>query len=344
MNLLSIYQQKIGANGFQADPRQQTALRKLQKISDRLLQTQRIKFFPFNKKPPVKGLYLWGEVGRGKTFVMDLFFDALPIEAKTRSHFNHFIKNTHQLLKENQGRKNPLNHVAKMIATVSKVICFDEFLVEDVADAMILGNLFKQLFGLGITLIATSNVAPYALYQGGLQRDLFLPTIDILAAHLEMFNLDQGIDYRKQNHISQDRYFFPTPAANQVLKRKFAKLSSEHAIYDTKMHLENRTVPVIAIDADYIWFDFSAICGIGRGVSDYIALTRKYQIIFISNIPVLTRQYEAETRRFIAMIDECYDQNKQLIISAAVHFSQLYQGTQLHLTFQRTISRLYELC
>ena len=344
MNLLGIYRQEIAKSRLQKDPKQKIVIGKLQSIGEHLIQAQRKKYLLFNKKSPIKGLYLWGEVGRGKTVMMDLFFDALPIKAKTRSHFNHFIKNIHQLLKENQGRKNPLNYVAKIIAGASTVICFDEFMVEDIADAIILGGLFKQLFGFGVTLVATSNVAPGALYQGGLQRNLFLPTIDLLEAHLEVFHLDQGLDYRIQQHTFQQHYFYPIPSANKALQHRFAELASKDAVYSTTIQLENRTVPVIAVDVNCIWFDFFAICGMGRSVNDYIALTRKFQTIFISNIPVLTTEYEAETRRFIAMTDECYDQNKQLIMSAAVHFSQLYQGKQLYLTFQRAISRLYEMC
>lgn len=344
MNLPDIYQQKIYKNRLQDDFGQKLAIAKLQNIGERLIEAERKKRLFFNKKPSIKGLYLWGEVGRGKTFLMDIFFNALPIRSKKRSHFNHFIKNIHRLLKANQGKKNPLNHVAKIIAANTIVICFDEFMVEDIADAMMLGALFKQLFSLGVTLVTTSNVPPYRLYQGGLQRNLFLPAIDLLETHLEVMNLDQGLDYRRQINLLQRNYFFPTPSANKLLKSRFAELAAKDPIYNTIIQLESRSVSVVAVATDCIWFDFFAICGTGRGVNDYIALTRQFKTIFTSNIPVLTTQYESEARRFIAMVDECYDQNKQLVISAASHFSELYQGKRLKETFQRTISRLYEMC
>ncbi|WP_116964440.1 cell division protein ZapE [Fastidiosibacter lacustris] len=342
MSLIDRYQEYITIQNFQQDSLQLQAIEKLESIGNILNNVnQKNRWSLFRKKvQSVKGLYMWGGVGRGKTFIMDLFYESLILSSKRRQHFNHFMKEVHTLLKQFQGQKNPLYETAKDIAKQSKVICFDEFFVEDIADAMILGNLFKMLFSLDVTLVTTSNIPPERLYQGGLQRELFLPAINALTEHVEVFNLDSGVDYRQQILQSVQRYFYPLTQGTSTLTLLFKKQASSFAIYDTEIILEDRLVRVKAVDEQMIWFDFFAICGDTRGVNDYIALAKRFDYIFISEMPILTTKFESETRRFIAMIDEFYDEGKYVIISADRHFDDIYQGERLKFEFQRTKSRL----
>ena len=344
--LIDTYQEQIKHNHYEQDEIQLQAIQKLQLILDALNTPRKKSLIQrlFHKNNAIiKGLYMWGGVGRGKTFIMDLFYQQLPITQKSRQHFNHFMKSVHQALKDNQGKNNPLHLVAKNIAAESTLICFDEFFVEDIADAMILGNLFSQLFELGVILVATSNIPPQRLYQEGLQRELFLPAIDSLIKHVDVFNLDKDIDYRKLDLATSSHYFYPLPQGTDQIEKLFKAHSSEHAIFDNHIILEDRKVSIRAIDEYMVWFDFFDICGDARGVSDYIALARRFTYIFVSNIPILTTAQDDATRRFIAMIDEFYDNERQVIISAEVSFDVLYRGSRLQFEFQRTISRLQEM-
>ncbi len=347
MTLSEQYLKTIKAEGYQSDSLQLEAINKLQIISEHLtnagIQTSKWSFFRSQKPTYIKGLYLWGGVGRGKTFIMDLFYNNLNFPAKRRQHFSHFMKEVHQRLQDNKGKKSPLNLVAKEIANSSKIICFDEFFVEDIADAMILGNLFTMLFKLGITLVATSNIPPDRLYLSGLQRALFLPAIDEIKSHCDVFNLDRGIDYRQEMSEDNRRYFFPLATANKEIKALFLSKATEHALYNSDIILEDRVIAIKAVDESIIWFDFISLCGHARGVNDYIALAKRFDELFISNLPILTQKYENETRRFIALIDEFYDQEKLVTIAAETDFNQIYQGERLKFEFQRTISRLQEM-
>ncbi|WP_440616865.1 cell division protein ZapE [Cysteiniphilum sp. 6C5] len=346
MSLHENYLSYIKGHHYSEDPLQLQAIDLLQQVIDQL-DNKVIKaksWRLFKKKPdPIKGLYMWGGVGRGKTFIMDLFYDALNTQKKTRLHFNHFMQQVHQSLRSFQGQKNPLQMVAHNIADQYSIICFDEFFVEDIADAMILGNLFTQLFALGVTLVATSNIPPERLYQGGLQRELFLPAIDCLIKHVTVLNLDSGTDYRQLAQARNQNYFYPLPQATLDLANRFKQNASTHVMYDTDIILEDRLVKVKAVDENAIWFDFSSICGDGRGVSDYIALAKRFDMIYISDMPILTIKDESETRRFIAMIDEFYDEDKHVIIAADTDFNDIYQGEKLKFEFERTKSRLHEM-
>ncbi|WP_192483377.1 MULTISPECIES: cell division protein ZapE [Cysteiniphilum] len=347
MTLRDSYLNYLNAHHYNEDSLQLQAIDYLQQIIARVKEQDSIKsktWRLFKKKPdPIKGLYMWGGVGRGKTFIMDLFYDTLTIDNKTRLHFNHFMQQVHQSLRNFQGQNNPLQKVAHNIADQYSVICFDEFFVEDIADAMILGGLFTQLFELGITLIATSNIPPERLYQGGLQRELFLPAIDCLIKHVTVLNLDSGTDYRQLTQSHNQNFFYPLPEATLDLANRFKQSASTHVIYDTEIILEDRLVKVKAVDEHAIWFDFFSICGDGRGVSDYIALAKRFDTIYISDMPILTIKHESESRRFIAMIDEFYDEDKHVIIAAETDFNDIYQGEKLKFEFERTKSRLHEM-
>lgn len=346
MSLRDSYLNYLKTHHYNEDPLQLQAIERLQQIIGQIDDNSaNAKVWSlFKKKPdPIKGLYMWGGVGRGKTFIMDLFYDTLTIEKKTRLHFNHFMQQVHQHLRDFQGQKNPLQKVANSIADKYSLICFDEFFVEDIADAMILGGLFTQLFALGIILVATSNIPPERLYQGGLQRELFLPAIDCLIQHVTVLNLDSGTDYRQLVQTHNQNYFYPLPQATIDLDDRFKKNASAHVMYATEIILEDRLIKVKAVDEEAIWFDFLNICGDGRGVSDYIALAKRFDTIYISNMPILTIKYESEARRFIAMIDEFYDEDKHVIIAADADFNAIYQGQKLKFEFERTKSRLHEM-
>ncbi|MFZ9034704.1 MAG: cell division protein ZapE [Francisellaceae bacterium] len=346
MSLIDLYLQKCQQLNLKEDGLQRQALDQLSTIQKALNDHTSRKHSWFRKNiPDIKGLYLWGGVGRGKTFIMDLFYEALDEPKKQRQHFNHFMKQIHAWLRKYQGQKDPLQKVAEAIAEQYRIICFDEFFVEDIADAMILGGLFKALFEKGIILVATSNIPPDRLYAGGLQRQLFLPAIEALKQHVTVFNLDSGIDYRQRELKSSENYFYPSDHAKTYLSQKFSQIAidADAGLKHTDILLEDRKISIIAVASNIIWFDFFAICGHARGVSDYITLARTYKHVIIANIPILTEAHENESRRFIALVDEFYDENTHLIISAATHYNDIYQGQKLIFQFERTLSRLKEM-
>jgi cell division protein ZapE len=294
---------------------------------------------------PVTGLYLWGGVGRGKTYLMDLFFRALPGRRKLRLHFNRFMQRIHHDLRDLPGRKNPLREVARALAREADVLCFDEFFVSDFGDAMILGGLLDSLFAEGVTLVATSNVAPEGLYENGLQRQRFLPAIALLQRHTEVLNVDGGIDYRLQSLDRAATYCWPLDAAAALsLRRLFDDLTRGQEVSEGGLlELQERQLAVKAQGGGVVWFDFGVLCGRGRGGADYIDLARQYHTVFLSDVPLLEEARDDEARRFITMVDEFYDHSVKLVLSAAAPLDQLYRGTRLAFPFERTRSRLLEM-
>ncbi len=344
-SLQTYYHDRLKTIDGQPDGDQSVAINHLQSIYDALVHTKPHRpWFTKQLYTPVKGLYLWGGVGRGKTFIMDLFFDYLGPIPKSRLHFSHFMQRTHRLLNRFHGQKNPINRAAYLIAKKARVICFDEFYVEDIADAMILGNLFTALFKFGVTLVATSNIPPDRLYLGGLQRESFLPAIEQIKQNVTIQNLDAGVDYRQvATHLKN--YFFPLDESEKQLQNRFAQLTGQTKLPETgqTITLMNRTMPIFCQTHNALWMDGRVLCGPGRGVDDYIALANMVQYLFISYLPILDQFHEDMARRFIALIDECYDRRVTVIISADAIFYELYQGKRLSFPFQRTISRLNEM-
>ncbi|MFT6836393.1 MAG: cell division protein ZapE [Francisellaceae bacterium] len=348
MLLLTAYRDYIHQHNYEEDTIQEEAIAILQRIiNDFDRQPKRkTRWLSFSKKltsDPIKGTYFWGGVGRGKTFIMDLFYDNIKIEEKTRIHFNHFMKEVHGSLHKYSGTKNSLHLVADDWATKCRLICFDEFFVEDIADAMILGGLFTMLFERGVCLVATSNVKPNLLYAGGLQRESFLPAIKALIANVEVFNLDAGVDYRWREIIQSERYFYPLKTANTMLDKLFKLATNNDFLMNQTLLLEGRHVNAYATSEYHVWFDFNEICGYGRGVSDYIDIASKYKTVFISNLHLLDSRYEEEARRFIALIDELYDKRIITVISAEIPMQEIYCGDRLKFEIQRTISRIKEM-
>jgi len=339
------YQQQLSDAGFSADPAQLAAVSSLQNIYDQLSDsTETSGLFQRKRHSQVRGLYLWGGVGRGKTWLMDAFYDCLPGEDKTRRHFHRFMRDVHEQLNSFSGRRNPLEDVAKELRRQAKVICFDEFFVSDITDAMILGTLFDALFRRGITLVATSNIPPVELYRDGLQRSRFLPTIDLLQQHCEILHVDGDTDYRLRHLEQQPVYYQPLNTdSKNALKVTSESLIHEHHRQHEDLYLNGRAIPVMMMGDGVVWFDFESICDGPRSQHDYIDLARTHHSVLISGIPQFDGSRENQARRFINLVDEFYDHNVKLIVSAAVPLTNLYVGQRLAFEFQRTESRLLEM-
>ncbi len=347
--------QKDVAHGFKQDDAQQKAIELLQDLYERLLREQPVGgawatvlgFFGRSKPAaPERGLYFWGGVGRGKTYLMDVFFDSLPFERKMRVHFHRFMKRVHQELKQLDGQKNPLEKVADRLAGETRVICFDEFFVSDITDAMILATLLQALFARGVTLVATSNIVPDGLYRDGLQRARFLPAIALLNQHTLVVNVDGGVDYRLRALEQAELYHSPLgPEAEVAMRHSFEALVPDHEEIeaDVDLEVEGRTMHARFEGEDVVWFDFKTLCDGPRSQNDYIELAKIYHAVLVTDVPVMGGQKDDQARRFINMVDEFYDRNVKLVISAEVPLTELYGGGRLNFEFERTSSRLLEM-
>jgi cell division protein ZapE len=293
---------------------------------------------------PEQGLYLWGGVGRGKTHLMDIFFDALPFERKLRVHFHRFMQRVHNALTEHGGAKNPLEQVAEDIADDAMVLCFDEFFVSDIGDAMILAGLIDALFRRGVTLVATSNIPPADLYRDGLQRSRFLPASALLESHLQVTHLDSTTDYRFRTLSRADLWHVPhEDSARASLEEYFTSLTGRPVGDAVVIEVNQRQLPLIAGATGVAWFDFGTLCEDARSASDYVEIAREYHTVLIENIPVIGKDREDAARRFVNLVDEFYDRNVKLIATAAEPPESLYVGTRLAFEFERTVSRLQEM-
>lgn len=302
------------------------------------------RFLKLRKPPAIRGLYLWGGVGRGKTFLMDLFFEQISFDRKIRVHFHRFMRRVHHDLKSLQGQVNPLSLIAEHIADEARIICFDEFFVSDITDAMILAGLFEGLFHRGVVLVATSNVEPDRLYEDGLQRVKFVPAIELINKHTQVINVDGGVDYRLRVLERAEIYHYPLgEPADQSLTSSFTAIAPGKGEADIDLEIEGRSIRARFCADGVAWFEFDQLCDGPRSQNDYIELARIYQTILLSNVPQLDHQKENQARRFISLVDEFYDRNVKLIISAEVPIDELYVGKQLNFGFRRTISRLREM-
>ncbi len=291
-----------------------------------------------------RGLYLWGGVGRGKTLLLDWFYDSLRTRKRERKHFYRFMRQVHAELRDVTGRAEPLDIVAQRLAQRARVICLDEFFVADIADAMILGGLIEGLFRHGVTLVATSNLAPRELYKDGLQRQRFLPAIELLQDHLEVVHLDGGIDYRLRRMEQAPTYLDSTLTGTaEELQRRFAALAGASAAGPTVVAIEDRPVAAVATGAGIVWFEFAELCTGARSQIDYIEIARMYPTVFVANIPEFTHDDDNAARRFIMLIDEFYDRGVKIVVSAAAAPAALYRGERLQAEFLRTASRLVDM-
>jgi cell division protein ZapE len=346
------YFQELRARGFSADAAQLTAIARLDDLRSRLLAAPPWRpaprwfatFLPAAARVPVRGLYLWGGVGRGKTWLMDLFYASLPFPERRRRHFHRFMHDVHAELRHLRGKRAPLEHIAAGIAREVRVLCFDELYVTDIADAMLLGGLFDGLFRRGVTLVATSNVRPQDLYRDGLQRERFLPAIALLEQHLEVLQVAGPTDYRLRQLTQAGTYLIGTgPGIATRLDALFAKLGGADAQRGGQIQIEGRPIAVIRAAHGAVWFDFAAVCAGPRSQEDYIEIAREFQSVFVSDVPLLDADHEDEARRFVALVDELYDRNVNLVVSAAVAPAELYRGTRVRPLFERTASRLTEM-
>jgi cell division protein ZapE len=291
-----------------------------------------------------RGLYIYGGVGRGKTFLMDLFFANLKVTEKRRIHFHRIMREVHERLKRIGDQEDPLDKVAAEIAVDTRVLCFDEFFVSDIADAMILGRLLEGLFARGVTLVTTSNSAPKDLYQDGLQRERFLPAISMLEQHTDVIELGAGVDYRFRLLQKAGTYLSPGgEKADETLQRFFSSASPGDVADARTLNVLGRNIRTRHCAKGVAWFDFSEICDGPRSQNDYIEIARWFQTVIISDVPILTTDLENSARRFIALVDEFYDRRVKLILSAETSLDNLYQGKKLEFEFRRTESRLSEM-
>ncbi|WP_108125905.1 cell division protein ZapE [Saccharospirillum mangrovi] len=348
------YQADLEQPGFSHDPAQEDAVKALQSVFDQLLAQQETQKKLtgrlgrlFGRSPePVTGLYFWGGVGRGKTYLMDTFFQTLPFEDKGRMHFHHFMRRVHRGLKEHKGQSNPLDLVAEEIARESRVLCFDEFFVTDIGDAMILGNLLRALFERGVTLVATSNIPPDKLYKDGLQRALFIPAIELLKRHTRVLNVDGGVDYRLRTLKQVKIFHSPLDAsAERNLQESFRKLAPDarQAIENAQLNILGRRIEAVWLNDDVVLFDFAEICGGPRSQNDYIEIAQQFHAVLIRNVPLFDGKNDDMARRFINLVDEFYDRKVKLLLTAADTVQALYRGGRLSFEFQRTVSRLLEM-
>lgn len=347
------YQKDLERPDFQKDPAQEDAVKRLQSLYDKLVEAERDRTKPKaklfrklkkGKEEPVKGLYFWGGVGRGKTYLMDTFYESLPFDRKMRVHFHRFMQRVHSELKSLKGEKNPLELVSKKFADETRVICFDEFFVSDIGDAMILATLMDGLFSRGVTLVCTSNIVPDGLYKDGLQRARFLPAIELVKKHTDVVNVDGGVDYRLRTLEQAELFHSPLDEEADVsLRKSFDALAVEAAKHSKTMEINGRKIPAQAHADDVVWFDFKDVCDGPRSQNDYIEMARQFHAIIVSNVPILGKEKDDQARRFINMIDEFYDRNVKVIISAAAPITELYTGGRLGFEFERTESRLLEM-
>ena len=345
------YAEELALRHFTSDPEQLAVVTQLEDLRRRLLAPAGGIALPrwlaalTGRDPaPVQGLYLWGSVGRGKTWLMDLFCAGLPLHLARRRHFHRFMHEVHLHLGRLQHHLAPLEQVARAIARDTRVLCLDELYVADIADAMILGGLFTGLTRRGVTLVATSNVPPHELYQGGLQRQRFLPAIALLERHLEVVRLAGSTDYRLRR-LTEAGIYLPAgaPGTAARLAALFECLAGREPRAGATLEIAGRAIPVLRASATVAWFEFAALCTGARSQEDYIEIAREYQAVIVAEVPVFDAGHEDEARRFVALIDELYDRNVKLIVAAASAPAALYRGERLGALFARTASRLTEM-
>jgi cell division protein ZapE len=337
------YAAAVKRTGFARDPAQARVVDALQDIHDALVSKRPRRRLGKMRWPPVAGLYLWGGVGRGKTWLMDAFHEALPFGKKRRTHFHRFMMEVHERRRQHAHEQDPIALVANDIADATRVLCFDEFFVADIADAMILGRLTEVLFERGVTLVATSNVPPRDLYKDGLQRERFIPAIERIEQNCAVMHLDSPTDYRLRALTHAEIYHHPSDAAaEENLADWFAELAPEEGRAG-ELVVQGRAIPARRLAEGVAWFDFGAACQGARSAADYVELAKTHHTVLLSRVPRLTGDDEDAARRFINLVDEFYDRGVKLILAADVPLEELYAGTRLTFEFERTRSRLREM-
>ena len=347
LTVLDYYNKVVARRGYISDESQVAAVLRLQALYDdwvgyKARRNTRLKRM-FVKPELPRGAYLWGGVGRGKSFLMDSFYLCVPLEKKRRVHFHHFMRDVHRSLEELKGEEDPLRHLARDIAEKYRLICFDEFHVNDIADAMILGRLLQHLFDNRVMLCMTSNYHPDLLWKDGLQRAQFVPAIELIKARLEIINVDAGVDYRRRALESAKVYHTPIGAdTERALGAEFDRIA-EVEDEGQALDVEGRQIRYLRRAGGIVWFDFAGLCGGPRSYTDYVDLARRFHTIVLSGVPEMGPRQASEARRFTWLIDVMYDARVKMIMSAAVPVDKLYtQGALAH-EFARTVSRIEEM-
>lgn len=352
MTPLEHYRQDLKAGRLEPDAAQAALVKRLQFLFDELTAADSpagwwqklVRRWSGSPARPVRGLYIWGSVGRGKTMLVDMFYSHLPFEQKLRMHFHRFMQQIHRELGKLKDTSDPLQIVADRFAERARVICFDEFHVDDITDAMLLGGLLKALFDRGVILIATSNTEPARLYWDGLQRERFLPAIALIEEHTEVVCIGGEIDHRLQFLDTAEIYHAPLDEqAGACLQRNFEHLAPEPGSENAVIEIEGRSLQTVREADGIVWFEFDALCDGPRSAADYIEIARTYQTVLVANVPRLGTDNEDQARRLINLVDELYDRRVKLIMSAAELPQALYCGSRHAADFQRTISRLIEM-
>lgn len=347
MNVTEYYQYALQERGYHSDAAQLAAVDRLQRAYDewsiyRAKRSSRLT--RLIRRPDIpRGVYLWGGVGRGKSFLMDSFYAVAPVVRKTRVHFHEFMRGVHRALDEQKDVEDPLLIVAKKIARRYRLICFDEFHVSDIADAMILYNLLEALFDQGVSFVVTSNYRPAGLYPDGLHRDRILPAISLLEDRLDVINVDAGVDYRKRIMEQVSAYHMPLgPESDRALLRAFLEIA-EAIEEDARIRIESREIRCIRRAGGVVWFDFATLCGSPRSQNDYLEIASRFHTVILSNVPRMSAEMASEARRFTWLVDVLYDHRVKLLVSAAVLPDQLYTEGALSNEFHRTVSRIVEM-
>ncbi|MEI7612800.1 MAG: cell division protein ZapE [Betaproteobacteria bacterium] len=346
--MLDAYEAVLASHGFSADSAQRAAAERLQHLYTELLSFKVVRQSTMRRifSPPEipRGVFFWGGVGRGKSFLMDCFFNSVPYVRKRRIHFHAFMQGLHAQLKRHQGESDPLIQVADQIATECRLICFDEFHVSDIADAMILGRLLEALFARGVVFVMTSNYPPDRLYPNGLQRENFLPTIALIKERLDVLEVDSGIDYRLRTLEQVDVFHYPDDSeAEKKMFEYFSALAGSEGEAGGSIEILGRDIPTLRQEGGVIWFDFKSLCEGPRSQNDYLELARAHHTLLLSGIPKMSANMASAARRFTWLVDVLYDHKVKLIATAECQPDDLYQVGAQAGEFMRTISRLVEM-
>lgn len=347
MSVQSVYQDALTRRGYRSDPAQLRAVERLQRMYDefvafRAARSNRIKKL-INRPEVPRGVWLYGGVGRGKSFLMDCFYSAIPVQRKLRIHFHEFMRAVHRELDDLKGTADPLDEAARRIARRYRLICFDEFHVSDIADAMILERLMRGLFANGTTFVMTSNYRPDDLYPDGLHRDRVLPAIELIKANADVLSVDAGIDYRRRTMEQVQVYHSPlSDAAESAMRQAFEALAEvdDEAV---AMTILGREIKARRRAGGVVWFDFATLCGGPRSQNDYLELASLFHTVFLSGVPRMTPAMASEARRFVWLVDVFYDQSVKLVVSAECAPEELYVSGAMASEFHRTVSRLQEM-
>lgn len=348
MTPVQYYQQLLKHNGYQADPLQEAAMRQLDELHGELLKQPwrpgRLARLFGKTRQAVRGVYLWGPTGRGKTWLMDAFYHCLEFPEKHRLHFHRFMREIHDQLNALPKTPDPLKVIARQWADRYRVICLDEFHVNDIGDAMILGGLLQALFAQGVTLVTTSNIPIEALYKNGLQRERFVPAIGLLQHHTAEVALGDGIDYRMEMLTHDGVYHIaPTGEGEALLRDEFDKLANVPAKLGREMEINRRPFEYLAWANELVWFSFHELCIKPRSANDYLDIAKSFHTVFISDIPRMGESKDDAARRFVHLIDALYDNQVKLVATAEAAIEQLYHGRLVKFEFTRTVSRLSEM-